>query len=54
MISLVLFVILGISQTSGDSEEGNLLVYTEALQGEFKLGLVTLIPAGGYHCPALM
>ena len=42
---LVLFVILGISQTSGGYEEGNLLVYTEALQGEFKLGLVTLIPA---------
>ena len=45
VISLVLFVILGISQTSGGYEEGNLLVYTEALQGEFKLGLVTLIPA---------
>ena len=43
--NLVLFVILGISQTSGGYEEGNLLVYTEALQGEFKLGLVTLIPA---------
>ena len=45
VISLVLFVILGISQTSGGYEEGNLLVYTEALRGEFKLGLVTLIPA---------
>ena len=44
-ISLVLFTILGISQTSGGYEEGNLLVYVDALQGEFKLGIVTLIPA---------
>lgn len=45
-ISLVLFTILGISQTSGGYEEGNLLVYIDALQGEFKLGFVTLLPAG--------
>ncbi len=44
-ISLVLFTILGISQTSGGYEEGNLLVYVDALQGEFKLGFVTLLPA---------
>ena len=44
-ISLVLFTILGISQTSGAYEEGNLLVYIDALQGEFKLGFVTLLPA---------
>ena len=44
-ISLVLFTILGISQTSGGYEEGNLLVYVDALQGEFKLGIVALIPA---------
>lgn len=44
-ISLVLFTILGISQTSGGYEEGNLLVYIDALQGEFKLGFVTLLPA---------
>ena len=45
VISLVLFTILGISQTSGGYEEGNLLVYIDALQGEFKLGLLTLLPA---------
>lgn len=44
-ISLVLFTILGISQTSGGYEEGNLFVYIDALQGEFKLGFVTLLPA---------
>ena len=45
VISLVLFTILGISQTSGGYEEGSLLVYIDALQGEFKLGFVTLLPA---------
>ena len=29
----------------GSGEEGNLLVYVDALQGEFKLGIMTLIPA---------
>ena len=45
VISLVLFTLLGISQTSGGYEEGNLLVYIDALRGEFKLGLLTLLPA---------
>ena len=36
---------LGISQTSGGYEEGNLLVYIDALRSEFKLGLLTLLPA---------
>ena len=45
VISLVLFVILGISQTSGNYETGNLLTYIDALQGEFKLGFITLLPA---------
>ena len=45
VISLVLFTILGISQTSGGYEEGNLLVYIDALRSEFKLGLLTLLPA---------
>ena len=44
-ISLALFTILGISQTSGAYEQGNLLVYIDALQGEFKLGFLTLLPA---------
>lgn len=45
VISLVLFTLLGISQTSGGYEEGNLLVYIDALRSEFKLGLLTLLPA---------
>ena len=45
VISLGLFTLLGISQTSGGYEEGNLVVYIDALQGEFKLGLLTLLPA---------
>ena len=45
VISLGLFTLLGISQTSGGYEEGNLLVYIDALRGEFKLGLLTLLPA---------
>ena len=44
-ISLVIFIILGISQTSGNYETGNLLVYIDALQGEFKISFITLLPA---------
>ena len=45
LISLVLFTILGIRQTSGDYNAGDLNLYIEALNGEFQLGFVTLIPA---------
>ncbi len=45
LISLVLFTLLGISQTGGGYELGDLSVYTQALAGEFRLGFVTLIPA---------
>lgn len=45
LISLVLFTILGIQQTSGGYETGDLSVYVNALAGEFKMGIVTLIPA---------
>ena len=45
LISLILFTILGIRQTSGDYNAGDLNLYIEALNGEFQLGLVTLIPA---------
>ncbi len=45
LISLVLFTILGIRQTSGDYNAGDLNLYIEALNGEFQPGLVTLIPA---------
>ena len=45
LISLILFTILGIRQTSGDYSAGDLNLYIEALNGEFQLGLVTRIPA---------
>lgn len=45
LISLILFTILGIRQTSGDYSAGDLNLYIEALNGEFQLGFVTLIPA---------
>ena len=45
LISLILFTVLGIRQTSGDYNAGDLNLYIEALNGEFQLGLVTLIPA---------
>lgn len=45
LISLILFTILGIRQTSGDYSAGDLNLYIKALNGEFQLGFVTLIPA---------
>lgn len=45
LISLILFTILGIRQTSGTYTAGDLELYIEALDGEFQLGFVTLIPA---------
>ena len=45
LISLILFTILGIRQTSGDYSAGDLNLYIEALNGEFQLGFVPLIPA---------
>lgn len=45
LISLILFTILGIRQTSGDYSAGDLNLYIEALNGESQLGFVTLIPA---------
>lgn len=45
VISLVLFTILGIQQTSGSYSAGDLSTYVTALNGEFHLGFVTLIPA---------
>lgn len=44
-ISLVLFTILGFMQTGGGYSAGDLGVYIDALNGEFRLGFVTLIPA---------
>ena len=45
LISLILFTVLGIRQTSGDYSAGDLNLYIEALNGEFQLDPVTLIPA---------
>lgn len=45
LISLILFTVLGIRQTSGDYSAGDLNLYIGALNGEFQLGFVTLIPA---------
>ncbi len=45
LVSLVIFTILGIQQTSGGYAAGDLSTYIEALNGEFNLGIVTLLPA---------
>ncbi len=45
VISLILFTILGFMQTGGGYSAGDLNIYVEALNGEFRLGFVTLIPA---------
>lgn len=45
LVTLVLFTVLGIWQTSGEYSMGDLSTYVTALNSEFKLGLVTLIPA---------
>ncbi len=44
-VTLVLFAILGVMQTSGEYSMGDLNTYINALNGEFKLGIVTLVPA---------
>ncbi|MCC8064625.1 MAG: Na+/H+ antiporter NhaC [Clostridiales bacterium] len=45
LVSLVIFTILGVQQTSGGYTAGDLNIYIEALNGEFRLGFVTLLPA---------
>lgn len=45
LISLVLFFVLGISQSGQLSTPTDIASYMEALNGEFQIGLVTLIPA---------
>lgn len=44
-VSLVLFTILGIQQTSGAYEMSDMSSYIAALEGEFSIGFVALIPA---------
>ena len=45
IISLILFTILGFQQTSGSYTAADLGSYISALDGEFRLGFVTLLPA---------
>lgn len=45
LLSLVLFTVLGISQGGQLSTATDIASYVEALNGEFQIGLVTLIPA---------
>ena len=45
LISIVVFTVLGISQTNGGYDPGDLNVYIDYLQGAFHIGWTTLIPA---------
>lgn len=45
VVSLVLFTILGIQQTSGAYEMSDVSSYIAALEGEFSIGFLALIPA---------
>ncbi len=45
VISIVIFTVLGISQTSGGYDPGDLNSYINYLEGSFHIGWVTLIPA---------
>lgn len=45
VISLVIFFVLGISQSGQISTATDIATYIDALNGEFQIGLVTLIPA---------
>ena len=45
VVSLILFTLLGIQQTSGAYEMSDLSAYIAALEGEFSIGFLALIPA---------
>lgn len=45
IITLIIFTVLGIQQTSGGYTAGDISNYITELNGEFHLGAVTLIPA---------
>lgn len=45
VVSLILFTLLGIQQTSGAYEMSDLSTYIAALEGEFSIGFLALIPA---------
>ena len=43
--SIIIFTVLGIRQTQGSYDPGDLNVYIDYLQGAFYIGWTTLIPA---------
>lgn len=45
VITLIIFTVLGFSQTAGDYTTGNISIYVDALNKEFHLGFLTMIPA---------
>ena len=45
VITLIIFTALGFSQTAGDYTTGNISTYVDALNNEFHLGFLTMIPA---------
>lgn len=45
VISIIFFTVLGIKQTSGGYDPGDLTVYIDYLEGAFQIGWLTLIPA---------
>ena len=45
VITLIIFTVLGFSQTAGDYTTGNISIYVDALNNEFHLGFLTMIPA---------
>lgn len=45
VITLIIFTVLGFSQTAGDYTTGNISIYVDALNNEFHLGFFTMIPA---------
>lgn len=45
LISIVVFTVLGFSQTSGGYDPGDLNAYVSYLEGNFHIGFVTLLPA---------
>ena len=45
VITRIIFTVLGFSQTAGDYTTGNISIYVDALNNEFHLGFLTMIPA---------
>lgn len=45
LISIVIFTVLGFTQTGSEYDPGDLNLYVNYLEGNFNIGLVTLLPA---------